>query len=1859
ANSCSASGVSLGNPTTSDNCGVKKVENDAPLSFPLGTTTVTWTVTDNSDNTQTATQVVTVTDNEKPVITAGGDITVSNIAGQCYAGVTGVQASATDNCTVGNPSGVRSDGEALNATYPVGTTTVTWTVTDANGNEADPVVQTIIVEDKEAPQAPQLEDILWGCEYTIDVPTTVDNCDNVITATANRSTTFTTSGEITWTFTDAAGNSTTAIQSVIIDPVQLQTENVVHVLCNGNATGEITVKASGGVAPYTYDWGSMGAGDTKTDLPAGSYSVKAFDANGCETETLNITITEPATFVDITSISTTTGCYQANNGTATVEATGGTGGFTYTWSNGQTTNTPTTGNLAPGTHSVIVTDANGCSKERSFTISQPQKLEVTGFMTTETTLYGSSTGTATAQVSGGTPNYTFTWSNGQTGQTAKDLAAGNYTVTVTDANGCSAQKTVEIVDSLTANILPISICEGDDTIRTSYFEVENGGAIGGTPGYTYEWSFGQDATPATATGKGRHKVEYSTIGDKVITLTVRDSKGREFQQTLIQHVGGCFSDDCGSNDLDINSYFIGDANGNRITSENCSSTDEKYIYIYIPSSPHRYSLYVELIYSIQNLETGETRTIPVPDDNKCFYNKTAIPDIARTYKIEYNCGDIIKVEGIYLTFQNNVNRECGTTQGNGNNPKCYSTNNEATVVSPLYAVAFANELLCYGASNGTVTARASGGKPAYQYRLKDAAGQIVRAYQEQNTFNNLPAGVYVVEAKDTENTVFPSRQVEIKQPANPLTLELVSSTDVTCYGGNDGEATVIASGGTPNSSGQAYSYVWTGIGQTTATATNLAAGTYEVRVLDANGCEVALEVVINEPAELLANAGPDQVLECGNLFTNLAAVFNPEVVDGEPAPEGFWTIVNGTGGTLVDANDPQSGFSGKVGTYTLRWTVPCGTTDDVKISFTNCSTLDFDGVNDHVLIGNKFDLPSAFTIEAWVKQDAQKTNGKKTILSKRDNSAVNSGGFDLIVENNIPKFRWNGSIVSSSHPIGTDRWYHIAVITGGEDKGLYVDGIKVSAGTPGAPTAIAQPVILGASYNATTGLAEDFFHGWIEEVRIWKKSLTLEQVRFLMNQRLKVGSDPLRGTALPLDAPGPLSYNTDLLAYYPLIVSEITGGTTKDKGPNAYDGKMVNIKTLQQNTAPLPYTSAKNGAWTADDTWLRPTVWDHPNSLGIDGTTYIDWNIVVASHNISSQAKDITVLGLRSEAGRLTISNPSGQQNETNSGQRLRVSRYLQLNGVIDLVGESQLIQDPESILASTSSGSLERDQQGTASSYNYNYWTSPVSPGINSNFSIKGVMKDGTITTPRDLNFGNTYHYADGPLTNPRRVSTYWLHSFHGTANNYYSWNHIGSTGSLAVGEGYSMKGTSGYVSNTQLQNYTFVGLPNNGKIELQINETPDGENYLIGNPYPSSIDADQFIEDNIVPNNNAASAFNGSLYFWDHFAKTDHYLEHYIGGYAVYNLAGAVEPASSEDSRIDNSDPSRTGSKRPGDYIPVGQAFFVNTVIEYNGDQAVTTGGDKIVFQNSQRIYKREGIDKTTGGRDEVVFFSANRKELPTSTASENAEEKQKKIWIKFKSPAGYHRQLLVTADKRTTSGFDLGFDAPLIDNNKEDMYWLMGDAELVIQGVPDFDQSRSLPLGLKTAEGGQFSISIDDLENVTKEFAIYVKDSITDTYHNLQDSEFMASVDKGNIHGRYSIVFSTNEDVDSGEDVNPEEGEGEEDGDGDGEDNGDEDGDGDSDGDGDEIIIENPENPLPAPPWLEVIYSSKNKEVIIENEGLLPVKKAILFNSLGQEIFVYNNIEPTSHIELPVHVQTTGMYFIRVYSEDSVVVHKFLVE
>ena len=233
AASCEATGVDLGSPTTTDNCSVDTTTNDAPTSFPLGDTTVTWTVTDGSGNTATATQTVTVVDDIDPTITVT-DITVNVDAASCEAtGVDLGSPTTADNCSV--------DTTTNNAptSFPLGDTTVTWTVTDGSGNTTT-ATQTVTVVDDIDPTI-TVTDITVNvdtdsCEATgvdLGLPTTTDNC-SVDTTTNDAPTSFPLGDTtVTWTVTDGSGNTATATQTVTvvddIDPVAIAQDITVSV----------------------------------------------------------------------------------------------------------------------------------------------------------------------------------------------------------------------------------------------------------------------------------------------------------------------------------------------------------------------------------------------------------------------------------------------------------------------------------------------------------------------------------------------------------------------------------------------------------------------------------------------------------------------------------------------------------------------------------------------------------------------------------------------------------------------------------------------------------------------------------------------------------------------------------------------------------------------------------------------------------------------------------------------------------------------------------------------------------------------------------------------------------------------------------------------------------------------------------------------------------------------------------------------------------------------------------------------------------------------------------------------------------------------------------------------------------------------------------------------------------------------------------------------------------------------------------------------------------------------------------------------------------------------------------------------
>ncbi|MEM9024163.1 MAG: SprB repeat-containing protein, partial [Bacteroidota bacterium] len=237
------------------------------------------------------------------------------------------------------------------------------------------------------------------------------------------------------TVTDANNCTDTACATVIapVNNVVASITASTDVSCNGLSDGSATAAGTGGTMPYTFTWSNGGGTATITNLAAGTYIVTVADANGCS-DIDSVTIAEPALLVASITASTDPSC-AANDGTATAAGTGGTAPYNFLWSDGQTTMMAT--NLAAGTFTVTITDANGCTDTANVVLNPAAGPTASIIAQTNVSCNGATDGTATADGTGGTPPYNFLWPSGGTSATETGLAVGTHCVTVTDQQGCS------------------------------------------------------------------------------------------------------------------------------------------------------------------------------------------------------------------------------------------------------------------------------------------------------------------------------------------------------------------------------------------------------------------------------------------------------------------------------------------------------------------------------------------------------------------------------------------------------------------------------------------------------------------------------------------------------------------------------------------------------------------------------------------------------------------------------------------------------------------------------------------------------------------------------------------------------------------------------------------------------------------------------------------------------------------------------------------------------------------------------------------------------------------------------------------------------------------------------------------------------------------------------------------------------------------------------------------------------------------------------------------------------------------------------------------------------------------------------
>ncbi len=486
-----------------------------------------------------ATYSITVTDNT-------GCQTVKNVTlTQPTAVVAGTTSATPATCGAnnGSVSVTTASGGTPNYTYLWSTGTSGLSVSNLGA-----ATYTVTVEDANACSVTVMATVTNpGGGPTVSTSETNLKChaDNSGTATV----TATGAGTITYTWSSggatgptetglAAGtytvtvddNSGCAVTNLITltQPAALVpgTATTTPAVC-GNLNGSATVTAAtGGTPNLAYNWSNGVSGLTNSNIGAGTYTVTVVDANSC---TVSVTAVVGATGGGPTVSSTGSNlkCFNDNSGKITVTATGG-GALSYTWSAGVAGTSSLAAGLAAGSYTVTVNDGSGCAVVNVISLVQPSALTLTG-TGLPTQCFGACNGQAVVIPAGGTLAYSALWSSGgSTGLSISNLCAGNYSVTITDANNCQHDTVLNVAQPTLVTATTSSTPANCNQSNGSATVVPGGGTPGGT-GYTYSWSNG--FTGATTTNPGLPAGGY--------TVTVTDSKGCSGTSTAtIQNLNG-------------------------------------------------------------------------------------------------------------------------------------------------------------------------------------------------------------------------------------------------------------------------------------------------------------------------------------------------------------------------------------------------------------------------------------------------------------------------------------------------------------------------------------------------------------------------------------------------------------------------------------------------------------------------------------------------------------------------------------------------------------------------------------------------------------------------------------------------------------------------------------------------------------------------------------------------------------------------------------------------------------------------------------------------------------------------------------------------------------------------------------------------------------------------------------------------------------------------------------------------------------------------------------------------------------------------------------------------------------------------
>ena len=629
------------------------------------------------------------------------------------------------------------------------------------------------------------------------------------------------SGFYTVTVTDATGFTGVANAELSNTNGPVILTNITKQPCFGAADGSAYVSVTSGIPTYIYLWSDNTTDSVLTNAAAGFYSVTVTDGDNCKTIG-SVTLIQPQYPVTVSIFKTDIPCANSTSGGSVwVEASGGVPSYSYNWDNdsyfGDNWYQP-----GAGLHTVVITDASSCQTTESITVGQAPALEVT-FTNTNPKCYGGTDGTSFAQISGGTPGYSFSWSTGTSTPAISNLNAGTYYYYVTDNNNCNETFSTIITNNDALNVLVDSVnpsCGNADGSITLTVQ-------GGVYPYTYNW----ENLPGV-TGTFASDLDYGTY-----QVTITDAN----MCSLVEQVA-------------LNSSTAPEIVISK-TEPLCFGdlTGKAWVTVINPVGTYAYSWSNAATEdTIKNVPAGDYY-ITVTDENLCSVVqliKISEPSVLNVelYKNDIYCNNGTNSGSMWISVSGGTpgysnlwsNNETGAgiyslSEGTysitvTDTLGCQTVKSENIILPEVLNVTYVlTQPTCYDSYTGMIDVTVTGGTAPYEYYWNGPSSGYTEDLQ------NAIAGEYYLEVYDY-NGCTEYRTIILDNPEY-IGFEVLSTSSPLCGNTSDGEVFVSAYGGTGS-----YTYYWENVDNSsingiTADLIDIPAGEYSYKVTDALACE--------------------------------------------------------------------------------------------------------------------------------------------------------------------------------------------------------------------------------------------------------------------------------------------------------------------------------------------------------------------------------------------------------------------------------------------------------------------------------------------------------------------------------------------------------------------------------------------------------------------------------------------------------------------------------------------------------------------------------------------------------------------------------------------------------------------------------------------------------------------------------------------------------------------------------------------------------------------------------------------------------------------------------------------------------------